>query len=118
MYAADRDFPFASINYCTSILGMTGTFVFIAMATPLLAFVLPVLAVGGAYFLRFYLATSKVCAVPLSDSAERAPTIFSNSEDSNSDPNLRFVSLNQAHEIFSDMAISCTPYSGPQFLDS
>ncbi|KAJ6617219.1 P-loop containing nucleoside triphosphate hydrolase protein [Mycena sp. CBHHK59/15] len=59
MYAADRDFPFAFINYCTSILGMTGTFVFIAMATPLLAFVLPVLAVGGAYFLRFYLATSK-----------------------------------------------------------
>ncbi|KAJ7924025.1 P-loop containing nucleoside triphosphate hydrolase protein [Mycena leptocephala] len=37
----------------------TCTFVFIAMATPLLAFVLPVLAVGGAYFLRFYLATSK-----------------------------------------------------------
>ncbi|KAJ7710388.1 P-loop containing nucleoside triphosphate hydrolase protein [Mycena rosella] len=59
MYAADRDFPFAFINYCTSILGMTGTFVFIAMATPLLTFVLPVLAVGGAYFLRFYLATSK-----------------------------------------------------------
>ncbi|KAF7339144.1 hypothetical protein MVEN_01991300 [Mycena venus] len=59
MYAADREFSLASINYCTSILGMTGTFVFITMATPLLAFVLPVLVLGGAYFLRFYLATSK-----------------------------------------------------------
>ncbi|KAF7339150.1 hypothetical protein MVEN_01992000 [Mycena venus] len=59
MYAADREFSFASINYCTSMLGVTGTFVFIAMATPLLAFVLPVLVLGGAYFLRFYLATSK-----------------------------------------------------------
>ncbi|KAF8195279.1 P-loop containing nucleoside triphosphate hydrolase protein [Mycena galopus ATCC 62051] len=59
MYAADRDFSFASLSFCTSILGMTGTFVFIAMATPLLGFVLPVLAVGSAYFLRFYLATSK-----------------------------------------------------------
>ncbi|KAJ7880551.1 ABC transporter type 1, transmembrane domain-containing protein [Mycena olivaceomarginata] len=93
MYAADRDFPFASINYCTSILSMTGTFVFIAIATPMLAFVLPVLTLGGAYFLRFYLATSKACAVPLSDSAERAHTISSNSEDSNSDPNLRLYTL-------------------------
>jgi hypothetical protein len=79
---------------------MTGTFAFIAMATPLLVFVLPVLAVAGAYFLRFYLATSKVFAVPLSNSAERVHTIFSNSENSNSDPNLRFVSLHQVHEIF------------------
>ncbi|KAJ7448600.1 P-loop containing nucleoside triphosphate hydrolase protein [Mycena galericulata] len=60
MYAADREFSFASINYCTSILSMAGTFVFIAMATPLLAFVIPLLVVGGAYFLRFYLATSKL----------------------------------------------------------
>jgi hypothetical protein len=79
---------------------MTGTFVFIAIATPMLAFVLPVLTLGGAYFLRFYLATSKACAVPLSDSAERAHTISSNSEDSNSDPNLRFVSWNQCMRFF------------------
>jgi hypothetical protein len=57
---ADMEFPFAFLNFGANLLGMIGTFVFIAMATPLLAFALPFLAVFGGYFLKFYLATSKV----------------------------------------------------------
>ncbi|KAF7338983.1 hypothetical protein MVEN_01974500 [Mycena venus] len=56
---ADQEFPFAFINFAINILSMVGTFVFITIATPLLAFALPFLIVLGAYFLRFYLATSK-----------------------------------------------------------
>ncbi|KAJ7827389.1 P-loop containing nucleoside triphosphate hydrolase protein [Mycena leptocephala] len=56
---ADMEFPFAFLNFAANLLGMIGTFVFIAMATPLLAFALPFLAVFGGYFLKFYLATSK-----------------------------------------------------------
>ncbi|KAJ7827386.1 P-loop containing nucleoside triphosphate hydrolase protein [Mycena leptocephala] len=56
---ADMEFPFAFLNFGANVLAMLGTFVFIAMATPLLAFALPFLAVFGGYFLNFYLATSK-----------------------------------------------------------
>ncbi|KAJ7110721.1 P-loop containing nucleoside triphosphate hydrolase protein [Mycena crocata] len=56
---ADQEFPFAFINFSINVLGMVGTFVFIAIATPALAFAIPFLVVGGAYFLRFYLSTSK-----------------------------------------------------------
>ncbi|KAJ7224728.1 P-loop containing nucleoside triphosphate hydrolase protein [Mycena haematopus] len=56
---ADQEFPFAFMNFSINVLGMVGTFVFITMATPLLGFALPFLAVFGTYFLRFYLATSK-----------------------------------------------------------
>ncbi|KAJ7454282.1 P-loop containing nucleoside triphosphate hydrolase protein [Mycena galericulata] len=56
---ADREFPFAFINFAINVLGTIGTFVFIALATPLLAFALPVLGVLGFYALRFYLVTSK-----------------------------------------------------------
>ncbi|KAF8205875.1 hypothetical protein K438DRAFT_1963648 [Mycena galopus ATCC 62051] len=54
---ADQEFPFAFMNW--NILAMAGSFVFITMATPLLAFALPFLAIFGAWFLQFYLATSK-----------------------------------------------------------
>lgn len=54
------EFPFAFLNFGANVLAILGTFVFIAMATPLLAFALPFLAVFGSYFLKFYLATSKV----------------------------------------------------------
>jgi hypothetical protein len=57
---ADQEFPFAFMNFAINVLGMIGTFVFITMATPLLAFALPFLAAIGASFLKFYLATSKV----------------------------------------------------------
>ncbi|KAJ7164480.1 hypothetical protein C8R46DRAFT_313109 [Mycena filopes] len=56
---SDQEFPFAFINFAINILQTIGTFVFIALATPLLAFALPFLLVIGAYFLKFYLATSK-----------------------------------------------------------
>ncbi|KAJ7163527.1 P-loop containing nucleoside triphosphate hydrolase protein [Mycena crocata] len=56
---ADQDFPFAFINFSTCVMGAIGTFAFITIATPLLVVALPVLAVGGAYLLRFYLASSK-----------------------------------------------------------
>ncbi|KAJ6524323.1 P-loop containing nucleoside triphosphate hydrolase protein [Mycena capillaripes] len=56
---ADQEFPFAFINFAINILGTLGTFAFIAIATPLLAVALPILAILGAYFLKFYLATSK-----------------------------------------------------------
>ncbi|KAJ7759637.1 P-loop containing nucleoside triphosphate hydrolase protein [Mycena metata] len=56
---ADQEFPFAFLNFAINVLGTTGAFVFIALATPLLAFALPVLVIAGAYFLKFYLATSK-----------------------------------------------------------
>ncbi|KAF7360909.1 hypothetical protein MSAN_01120800 [Mycena sanguinolenta] len=56
---ADQEFPFAFMNFSLNVLGTIGTFVFIIIATPLLAFALPFLVVFGAYFLRFYLATSK-----------------------------------------------------------
>ncbi|KAJ7364754.1 P-loop containing nucleoside triphosphate hydrolase protein [Mycena albidolilacea] len=56
---ADQEFPFAFMNFAINVLGMIGTFVFITMATPLLAFALPFLAAIGASFLKFYLATSK-----------------------------------------------------------
>ncbi|KAJ7031461.1 P-loop containing nucleoside triphosphate hydrolase protein [Mycena alexandri] len=56
---ADQEFPFAFINFAINVLGTVGTFVFITLAAPLLAFALPVLIIGGAYFLKFYLATSK-----------------------------------------------------------
>ncbi|KAJ6527171.1 P-loop containing nucleoside triphosphate hydrolase protein [Mycena capillaripes] len=56
---ADQEFPFAFMNFSIIVLGILGAFVFIAVATPLLAFALPPLIVLGAYFLKFYLATSK-----------------------------------------------------------
>ncbi|KAJ7747833.1 P-loop containing nucleoside triphosphate hydrolase protein [Mycena metata] len=56
---ADQEFPFAFLNFSVNALGTVGTFVFILLAAPLLAFALPVLLIGGAYFLKFYLATSK-----------------------------------------------------------
>ncbi|KAJ7854654.1 hypothetical protein B0H13DRAFT_2358376 [Mycena leptocephala] len=55
----DLGFPFAFLNFSTNFLSTLGTFVFITLATPLLAFALPVLAIFGWYLLRFYLATSK-----------------------------------------------------------
>ncbi|KAJ6486599.1 P-loop containing nucleoside triphosphate hydrolase protein [Mycena vulgaris] len=56
---ADREFPFAFVNFSINVLGTIGTFVFITLATPPLAFALPILAVLGVYALRFYLVTSK-----------------------------------------------------------
>ncbi|KAJ7720516.1 hypothetical protein B0H16DRAFT_1896820 [Mycena metata] len=56
---ADQEFPFAFTNFAINVLGTVGTFVFIALAAPMLAFALPVFVIGGAYFLKFYLATSK-----------------------------------------------------------
>ncbi|KAK7018259.1 P-loop containing nucleoside triphosphate hydrolase protein [Favolaschia claudopus] len=56
---ADREFPFSFLNFAFNILGIFGTFAFIAIATPLLVFALPFLAVIAIIFLRFYLATSK-----------------------------------------------------------
>ncbi|KAJ7203983.1 P-loop containing nucleoside triphosphate hydrolase protein [Mycena rebaudengoi] len=56
---ADREFPFAVINFLYNVLGSVGAFVFITLATPLLAFTLPFLLVMGFYSLRFYLVTSK-----------------------------------------------------------
>ncbi|KAJ6526464.1 P-loop containing nucleoside triphosphate hydrolase protein [Mycena capillaripes] len=57
--AADDEFPWGFLNISTSTLGVLGTCVFVTMATPLLGFALPFLAVFGVYFLKFYLATSK-----------------------------------------------------------
>ncbi|KAJ7653006.1 P-loop containing nucleoside triphosphate hydrolase protein [Mycena rosella] len=57
---ADQEFPFAFINFAIDALGTIGTFVFITLAMPLLAFAVPILAVVGFYSLRFYLVTSKV----------------------------------------------------------
>ncbi|KAF8184562.1 hypothetical protein K438DRAFT_2020317 [Mycena galopus ATCC 62051] len=59
IHVADREFPWALFNFAMNVLVMSGTFVLISLATPLLGFALPVLTVLGAYFLRFYLATSK-----------------------------------------------------------
>ncbi|KAJ7489763.1 P-loop containing nucleoside triphosphate hydrolase protein [Mycena galericulata] len=59
MQIADQDFPFAFLNLAANALGVTGTFVFITLATPSLAFALPIMAVLGFYTLRFYLVTSK-----------------------------------------------------------
>ncbi|KAJ7676688.1 P-loop containing nucleoside triphosphate hydrolase protein [Mycena polygramma] len=56
---ADQEFPFAFLNFSINFLSMVGTFVFIVMATPLLGFAIPPLVVLGAYFLKFYLSTSK-----------------------------------------------------------
>ncbi|KAJ7079446.1 P-loop containing nucleoside triphosphate hydrolase protein [Mycena belliarum] len=56
---ADREFPFALLNYLANVLTTLGTFVFITLATPALAFALPPLAVLGFYGLRYYLITSK-----------------------------------------------------------
>ncbi|KAF7334709.1 hypothetical protein MVEN_02301600 [Mycena venus] len=56
---ADQEFPHASLNFSMNVLGALGTFVFVAIATPLLAFALPFLAIFCVYFLRFYLSTSK-----------------------------------------------------------
>ncbi|KAJ6476005.1 P-loop containing nucleoside triphosphate hydrolase protein [Mycena vitilis] len=56
---ADQEFPFAFLNFSINVLSMMGTFVFIVMATPLLGFAIPPLLVLGAYFLKFYLSTSK-----------------------------------------------------------
>ncbi|KAJ7664769.1 P-loop containing nucleoside triphosphate hydrolase protein [Mycena rosella] len=56
---ADLEFPFAFTNFAINVLGTIGTFVFITLATPLLAFAVPTLAVVGFYSLRFYLVTSK-----------------------------------------------------------
>ncbi|KAF7360011.1 hypothetical protein MVEN_00728700 [Mycena venus] len=56
---SDMEFPFAFLNFAANLFNMLGTFVFITIATPLLALALPFLLVLGAYFLRFYLATSK-----------------------------------------------------------
>ncbi|KAJ7149444.1 P-loop containing nucleoside triphosphate hydrolase protein [Mycena crocata] len=56
---ADQEFPLSFLNFSINVLSITGTFVFIAIATPSLAFAIPFLFVGGTYFLGFYLATSK-----------------------------------------------------------
>ncbi|KAJ7644824.1 P-loop containing nucleoside triphosphate hydrolase protein [Roridomyces roridus] len=59
MQVADREFPFAFLNFAANLLGMIGTFVFIAIATPLVALALPVLGVLGYYGVTYYLITSK-----------------------------------------------------------
>ncbi|KAJ7359935.1 P-loop containing nucleoside triphosphate hydrolase protein [Mycena albidolilacea] len=59
IHAADFEFPFDFLNFATNLLSMSGTFAFITIATPLLVFALPFLAVFATYFLKFYLATSK-----------------------------------------------------------
>ncbi|KAJ7753658.1 P-loop containing nucleoside triphosphate hydrolase protein, partial [Mycena maculata] len=56
---ADREFPYAFLNFTANVLGTIGTFVFITMATPLLVFALPVLGVLGFHAVRFYLRTGK-----------------------------------------------------------
>ncbi|KAJ6476003.1 P-loop containing nucleoside triphosphate hydrolase protein [Mycena vitilis] len=56
---ADQEFPFSFLNFSINTLTTVGTFVFIVMATPLLSFATPPMLVLGAYFLRFYLSTSK-----------------------------------------------------------
>ncbi|KAJ7751884.1 P-loop containing nucleoside triphosphate hydrolase protein [Mycena maculata] len=56
---ADSEFPFAFLNFATNFLGTLGTFVFITLAAPPLAFALPVLGVLGFCAVRFYLMTSK-----------------------------------------------------------
>ncbi|KAK7017726.1 P-loop containing nucleoside triphosphate hydrolase protein [Favolaschia claudopus] len=56
---ADREFPFSFLNFAFNILGIFGTFAFIAIATPWLVVALPFLAIIAIIFLRFYLATSK-----------------------------------------------------------
>ncbi|KAJ6535718.1 P-loop containing nucleoside triphosphate hydrolase protein [Mycena capillaripes] len=56
---ADLDFPWSFLSFAGNVFGIAGTFVFISMAAPWIAIALPPLAVLGAYFLRFYLATSK-----------------------------------------------------------
>ncbi|KAJ7624899.1 P-loop containing nucleoside triphosphate hydrolase protein [Roridomyces roridus] len=56
---ADREFPFACMNCSVNILGTLATFLFIALATPLMGLALPILGVFGFYALRFYLKTSK-----------------------------------------------------------
>ncbi|KAJ7737650.1 P-loop containing nucleoside triphosphate hydrolase protein [Mycena olivaceomarginata] len=60
IHAADFEFPFDFLNFATNLLSMSGTFAFITIAAPLLAFALPFLSVFATYFLKFYLATSKV----------------------------------------------------------
>lgn len=60
---ADRDFPFAFLNFATNVNGLVGIFVFFALATPLLGLAFPFVALSGGFILRFYLATSKVCAL-------------------------------------------------------
>ncbi|KAJ7747834.1 P-loop containing nucleoside triphosphate hydrolase protein [Mycena metata] len=56
---ADQEFPWAFLIFGANFIGLLGTFVFITMATPLLAFAVPPLAVGAWYLVKFYLATSK-----------------------------------------------------------
>ncbi|KAF7364178.1 hypothetical protein MSAN_01077100 [Mycena sanguinolenta] len=56
---SDEEFPYAFLNFAANIISMSSTFLFITLATPLVAVALPFLAVFGTYFLRFYLATSK-----------------------------------------------------------
>ncbi|KAJ7186396.1 P-loop containing nucleoside triphosphate hydrolase protein [Mycena filopes] len=56
---ADHEFPFAFVNFAINVLGAVGVFVFITLATPLVAFALPLMVLVGVYFLKFYLATSK-----------------------------------------------------------
>ncbi|KAJ7364775.1 P-loop containing nucleoside triphosphate hydrolase protein, partial [Mycena albidolilacea] len=56
---ADQEFSSAFLIVAINVLGILGTFVFIMIATPWVAVILPFLAVLGTYFVKFYLATSK-----------------------------------------------------------
>ncbi|KAJ7031487.1 P-loop containing nucleoside triphosphate hydrolase protein, partial [Mycena alexandri] len=56
---ADQEFPWAFLIFGANFIGMVGTFVFITIATPLLAFAIPPLAIGGVSLVKFYFATSK-----------------------------------------------------------
>ncbi|KAJ7348625.1 hypothetical protein DFH08DRAFT_1000586 [Mycena albidolilacea] len=69
-----QEFSFAFSNFAMAILGQVGTIVFVTIATPLLALALPFLVVLGAYFLRFYLATSK--QFRRLESASKSPVCF------------------------------------------
>ncbi|KAF8171015.1 P-loop containing nucleoside triphosphate hydrolase protein [Mycena galopus ATCC 62051] len=76
LQTADGDFPFAFLNFGTNFFSMSGTFAFIIMATPLLAFAFPFLVVLGTYFMRFYLATSKQFRRLESESKSPLYTLF------------------------------------------
>jgi ABC-type multidrug transport system fused ATPase/permease subunit len=88
---ADQEFSSAFLIVAINVLGILGTFVFIMMATPWVAVILPFLAVLGVYFVKFYLATSKVYLSP-SDTIHISDR-FSNSADSNPPRSLPYVSM-------------------------
>ncbi|KAJ7788604.1 P-loop containing nucleoside triphosphate hydrolase protein [Mycena olivaceomarginata] len=50
IHAADFEFPFDFLNFATNLLSMSGTFAFITIAAPLLAFALPFLCICNLLF--------------------------------------------------------------------